>query len=492
MAAGVLVRGVVLALVLHISGVSRAAEATPMPAPGPVPGLVGPKLGVAGDVLSCGVDLPEAPDTAIAVHRAGAVLEAYVVSGVNTYRCTGTSMGRVRVDPATPVFGPSGIGFDRSYAGISAIVNPTADASFRIAYYHAEDQCPTDTARTAAAIGMAFSSDGGRSWWGRQQLVGSRDPRPACGRLGQLEPFTGVGQPTAILTGGYVYVLFTDWTPGQANSIGLVRAPAAQATSRGAYQKYNAGAWSPALAGTGSAVIARPNADHLYAAAPQVTYNTTLGAFMAIYESDLGFLTAASRDLIRWGPGNLVFGFEQRQHSKPKGALWQSYPSVLAADIGDPQVTGSSNYLYFGQGRWNTDPPQRHHMVRTWFAFGPPALPPGFGLGSGGSFSPSPAQSPYAWGCGGDVAISGPSGTQPLYDSRADTGVVVVLSSGNETTTVKAPYGASCRPDYPARRDALVSALVGETLRTGCNSSCARVRVVIIDAAGRVLSDQWR
>lgn len=480
--------GTFLCLLLILCS-TPAADATPMPMPGSVPGLVQPKLGAAGDVLSCGTDLPHAPDTAIAVHRAVDGLEAYIVSGVSTYRCTGPTMGKLRRDPVPPVLKGGTSGFDPDYAGIAAVVNPTTNPAFRIGYYHAEDQCDEDRTWTAAAVGMAFSYDSGRTWTGRQQLIGSRDPRPACGLPTQTEPFSGVGQPSAVVAGGYVYLLFTDWTPNQANSIGLVRVPASQATNRAAYRKYIAGAWTPALGGAGSAVIARPDVSHVYAAAPHVTYNTALGTFLAVYETDRGFLTAASRDLLRWGPGNLVFAFEQPRHLIRPGSYWQSYPTILAADIGDPQVTGNSNYLYFGQKKWDTEP---HHMVRTWLAFGPPALPTGFALAAGGAFSPSAPQSPFAWACGGDVAITGPSGTQVLYDSRGDTGVIVALSSGNETTTVKAPYGVSCRSDYPARRDVLVTAMVSEALRTGCSSACARVRVVVVDAAGRVLSDQWR
>jgi hypothetical protein len=69
---------------------------------------------------------------------------------------------------------------------------------------------------------------------------------------------------------------------------------------------------------------------------------------------------------------------------------------------------------------------------------------------------------------------------------------VVALSSGNEATTVKAPYGATCRPGYPAQRDAVVTAFVNEMRSTGCGSRCTAVRVVILDAAGRTISDQWR
>ena len=460
-----------------------AVLATPVPPAGPVPGPLQPTLGVAGDVRSCGVDLQDAPDTAIGVHRSSTGLEAYVVAGVKTFRCTGQSMGRLALDPVPAVFSPSGAGFDRSYAGIAGVVNPTSNPAFRIGFYHAENHCPTVTGRSANAVGIAFSSDTGRTWTGRRQLVGPPNPRPAC------EGFTGVGQPGAIVTGGYVVVFFTDWTPGRPDAVGLVRAPVAQAADPAAYRKFNGSSWTAALGGQGSPVISRPSEIDGYAAAAHVTYNTKLGTYLAVFETNRGFAVAASRDLLNWGPGKVVFWFAQPQQPIVAGALWQSYPTLLSADIGDPQVTGASNYLYFGQGRRGS---QAHHMVRTWLAFGPPSLPSGFAIPAAGTFTPSPAQSPFAWACGADVKISGPSGTQVLYDSRGDTGVIVALSSGNEATTVHAPYGASCRPAYPAGRDALVTAMVNEMRSSGCSSRSAAVRVVVLDSAGRVLSDQWR
>jgi len=64
--------------------------------------------------------------------RSPAELEAYVVAGVKTYRCIGSSMESLSLDPVQPVFSGSGSGFDRSYAGISAVVNPTTNPAFRI------------------------------------------------------------------------------------------------------------------------------------------------------------------------------------------------------------------------------------------------------------------------------------------------------------------------------------------------------------------------
>ena len=187
-------------------------------------------------------------------------------------------------------------------------MNPTTNPAYRIGFYHAEDHCPSIAARTANAVGIAFSSDSGRTWTGRRQLVGSSNPRPAC------EGFTGVGQPTAVVTGGYVVVLFTDWTPGRPNTVGLVRAPIAQASDPGAFRKFNGSSWTAALGGAGSAVISRPSEADVYAAAAHVTYNTTLGTYLAVFETNRGFAVAASRDLLTWGPGRVVFWFAQPQN----------------------------------------------------------------------------------------------------------------------------------------------------------------------------------
>jgi hypothetical protein len=107
-------------------------------------------------------------------------------------------MARLRLDPSTPVLAGAGTGFDASYAGISAVINPPSSPSFRVGYYHAEDHCPDGSGRTANAVGIAVSNDKGVTWTARQQLIGSPQPQTPC------YGFSGVGQPSAVVNGGYV------------------------------------------------------------------------------------------------------------------------------------------------------------------------------------------------------------------------------------------------------------------------------------------------
>ena len=487
-----------------------------------VPGstLVEPRLGVAGDVVPCAAALHDFPDTAIAVYRPGpAQLEVYLTAGATepaqgvTYRCTGPSLGRLTPDPPGPVLTPSGTGWDRHYAGISAVINPEpgTNPNLRIAYYHGEQHCvERQLLPSANAVGIAISTDGGRTWQERRQLVGSDRPMAPCDD--KAPPVTGVGQPTAIVVDQFVYVLFTDWTPGRANAIGIARAPIAEAQDVSAYRKYLKSAsgegWSsPALSGEGSAVLTRDDVvspapagtSHLYAAQPQVTYNVALGAFLAVFETNIGFAVAKTSDrtLVNWSDAQVVFGFEQPQivPTPPAGALWQSYPTVLAASLADPSISSDSNYLYFGQGRRGPSG-EPHHLVRTWFVFGPPALPARVQLQTNIPWAPSAEQSPFAWICGGDFAVSIPPTAPPsaLYDNDGTTGVVVGLASGNEVTTWVAPYGGSCEAALPEAHDALLAQVVARAHATGCANAagCAAVRVVTLDSAGRLKSDAWR
>lgn len=190
----------------------------------------------------------------------------------------------------------------------------------------------------------------------------------------------------------------------------MARAPVAAAADPGAYRKYDGGRWTGALRGHGEVVIGRPTRVHSYAAGAHVTFNAHLRRWLAVFETNLGFAVTLSDDLVHWGVAELVFGFEQPQNPQRDGALWQSYTTLLAATIRDPQVTGRSNWLVFGQGVRGGAP---HHMVRTWLAVGRPPTPPPHALAQQGEWTPTPHQSPFAWACSGDLTMAGPSGTVP-------------------------------------------------------------------------------
>ncbi|OAI42332.1 hypothetical protein AYO38_11510 [bacterium SCGC AG-212-C10] len=455
------------------------------------PGSLEPTLGVAGDVLSCGVDLKEAPDTAIATYRDGPVIEAYITSGVHTFRCVGSSMATLQLAPDAPVLSETGVGFDRSYAGLSAVLNPMNIPGYRLGFYHAENHCGDDFGQTVNMVGIAISRNGGQTWTNRSPVIGPSSQGSPCNG-----GFTGVGQPSAIVYEGFVYVFFTDWTPERADSIRVARAPISLASDPAAYRKYDNGEWVSALLGDGTAILSPQNSTEGYAAAAHVTFNDFLASFLMVYETNTGFWLATSRDLIHWSLGPRIWAFEQPQGDKTKGNRWQSYPTLLAADIGsDPTVTKQSNYLYFGQGRRGEKdevPVERHHMVRVSLAFGPLAVPLPIALPKGGEFLPSPLQSPFAWVCTGDVSTKTDGRVEQLYDSLSDTGVIVALSSGNEVTSILGDYAAGCSAILAANRDTLVTQSVSTAFSSGCIAGCRSVRVVVMDSAGRKILDEWR
>lgn len=440
--------------------------------------LQGPTVDVAFD----GAVSPNySPDTHLAVLRTGTGLEWYLVATNQTYRYVGSSIPTSAPSPASPVLAPSGSGFDRDYAGLSGVIQrPGGPPTSRIGFYHAEHHCPGQAGRTVNAVGIAFSSDSGVTWTGRTGLITSSVSSKPC------DGFTGVGQPSVIVARGYVWVFFTDWTPTHANSIGVVRAPLSRAADPSAYRKYDGTAWTRALGGKGKPVIRRPTTADIFAASPSVSYNTALGRFVAVFETERGFFAATSTGLITWTSPALLLRFPQPKSAVGAGDVWQSYPTLLdAATPGGPN-TGASNYLYFAEGVW----PHPHTLVRRWISVGMPALPATVRLGQDGTFAPTSAQGPYAWACSGDVTAVIGGISHQLYDNDPSTGVLAVLRSGDETDEIQAPnHGATCDAAYPADVDRLIQRSVDGMLAGGCSGGCASVRVVEIDSLRGIVAD---
>jgi hypothetical protein len=424
------------------------------------------------------------PDTGIAVYGSGAATEFYLTERNATHRYIGRSLPTAVPSPARAVLGPSGGGFDRDYAGIAGVIHrPGGGPDDRLGYYHAERQCqePDGEVHTLAAVGLAASDDGGRTWRRLGRLISSEVATDEC------DGFTGVGQPSVVIAsdGGraYVWVFYTDWTPDRANSIGVARAPLARAARPAAYRKYaGPGRWTPALGGDGAAVISRPTVDDHWATTPSVSWNTVARRFVAVWETDGGFYLSRSADLLHWSDWRRLLRFPAEKPPRT-GEPWWSYATLLGVEARAGE-TGRSNWLYFGAGIAGGAP---HTLVRVWTPVGLPPLPGSVALPPGGTFRPSPRRAPFAWVCSGDLAVKvGDGAFVPLYDEDADTGLVLGLESGSEITTVKAPWGGSCGPAYPRDLKAAVAATRAEVLANGCGGGgCRSVETVLYDPLGR-------
>lgn len=453
-----------------------AALVPPNVSAGSLPAVRGP----IEDVAIAGAASPQwTPDTRIAVYGSGSTTEWYLVQATKTFRYVGASLSTARPDPAAPVIGPSGSGYSRDYEGLSTVIRPpTADADYRIGFTHAERHCRLNGQdwKVLASVGLVTSNDAGVSWTRRGQLVTSQTPTTEC------TGFTGVGQPSALIVGDSVYVFFTDWTPDRPNWISVVRAPLTQAANPLAYRKYDGAlGWTSGRGGADTAVIARPTTEDGYAAAPSVSWNTTLGKYLAVFETDLGFAEATSDDLLSWSRVTSLLRFPMAVSKLNSGGAWWSYPTMLSTSS-PSGPTGSSNYLYFARGTWGGGTP--HTMVRAWAPIAVPALPVRVNLAPSSSWRPSLAQSVFSWVCTGDVQVSAAGTSTALYDSDPQTGLVLGLVAGSEITTVIAPWGATCVPAYPSDLVMTEQAAAASLVASGCGGVCASVTTITYGPLG--------
>ncbi len=441
-----------------------------------LPTVRGPSEGVA----VAGAPSPSwTPDTHIAVYGSGSTTEWYLVQATKTFRYVGASLATARANPAGAVTGPSGSGYARDYEGISSVIRPaTATGNYRIGFTHAERHCRAKGQewKVLASIGLVISSDAGVSWTSRGQLITSQVATTECAG------FTGVGQPDALIVGGYVYVFFTDWTPDRANWISVARAPLASAADPLAYRKFDgASGWTPARGGVDVAVIARPTTSASFAAGPSVSWNATLGEYLAVFETDLGFYEATSANLLSWSGATSLLAFPKARSKLTSTDPWWAYPTLLSTSS-PSGATGSSNYLYFARGIWGGGTP--HTLVRVWVPIGTPALPAALNITAGASWHPSISQSVFAWACTGDIEVSVAGTTTPLYDSDQHTGLVLGLMPGSEITTVGAPWGATCAPAYPSDLASAEQKAAASLMASGCGGVCTSVTTVTYDPLG--------
>lgn len=428
--------------------------------PSPIPNLVPVLGGQEQQVIPLRTfGLQWLPDTHISFLRANNGVEAYITSRVESYRFVGSSLEDLRPSPASgnkaiPVLSPQGSGFASDYTGLGDVLSgsvlPGHDAHFRLGFFHAE-QC--DRSNYTASVGMATSSNDGRTWHIVGPVITGRRLAPRCSQV------TGAGQPAAIITQDrqYIYLYYTDWpsSPGATDvpaQIYVARAPLDQATNPAAYHKYDSGQWTPGIGGDSSPVISPPSDSPLYAANVGVSYNTVLGRYLATVEVNDGFGYATSVDGITWTPVTLFARFPFGQYPAKMGATWYSYPSLLDPTAPNDQVTGQNNYLYYSEGIQGIEP---HYMVRRSLT-----------LVSGPERAitlPRPVeqvvvvpygqttQVPAGYACPWDNPVNGVK----VYDDDPTTGLIQVTTQPVMVQNKYYPGGVTCIPATSANIDLL-------------------------------------
>jgi hypothetical protein len=216
-------------------------------------------------------------------------------------------------------------------------------------FYHAE-QWPAGRAdRYYSTIGLATSTDQGRSWQNLGEIIRPNRPYdPAAS-----EPVEVGGGPY-VTVDGYFYVYFRDDLGPGTSQLSVARAPidavlAASETGHVvAWSDYDAGRWDqPAIGGLASPLEAGNPATRWF----DVAWDATLARFVLVVAADdangVQLYLAESPDGLRWSDRRPI----------TSGSAESFYPTLVGLGP-DPSVLGPTFDLYSvvtpaGQPRWS-------------------------------------------------------------------------------------------------------------------------------------------
>jgi hypothetical protein len=179
---------------------------------------------------------------------------AFVGSGADQGVATTVGTLSDPIKSAVDVTRISGLHLPFNYAAGGPVLDDPADNSWLV-FYHAERWPEGDATRYYSSIGLAISTDRGRSWRDLGEII-----RPHVPYAEVASQPVEVGAGPYIEVGGYVYVYFRDEIgPRQTSQLSVARAPVAAvlASSRAgrtiAWHDYYDGSWEqPALGGLAS------------------------------------------------------------------------------------------------------------------------------------------------------------------------------------------------------------------------------------------------
>jgi len=276
-----------------------------------------------------------------------------------------TSMKTANGVPTT-VLAPSGPGstaFDADYAGAGSVF-PAANGTDLLMIYHAENHLFGSTHYPGtpfyASIGLARSTDGGVSWQREGRILSGHDPQQPS------QPATGAGAltPSAIETGGYIYVLFREIDlQSKTQGLAIARAPVASDGAPGSWQKLDEGSFStPGLGGefTPLQLVLDPS-DEGDMRQPFVSFNSYLQAFLLTIVGNGGIYFSTSPDLLTWSAGQIVLPALVADGTvTPTTAPYNWYPTLVSLDQASETTTDQTGYLYYAKGANDGTP---HHIM---------------------------------------------------------------------------------------------------------------------------------
>ena len=256
---------------------------------------------------------------------------------------------------ALPLIGPAGgtTAPDSAYLGLAGSVPDPADPSALLWFCHAENHSHwAGGGSSATIVSITLTTQPGIGYAGpltRQGVViAGQMPLPVAP---PARTICNVGLPNVVVTGGFIYIFFTDWMDGalgpHVEQINVARAPLASRGVPGSFFKWYNGAWSQDALSVGPAtnIIAQPPGTGGLVC-PSVSYNASLGQWVMFFGTTLGYHYTLSTDLVTWSPPVLLFAYN--------GPLGLSSPLMVLRSPGLPygQTNGTlfAHYLQFSTG----------------------------------------------------------------------------------------------------------------------------------------------
>lgn len=247
------------------------------------------------------------------------------------------------------------------YRGITSVLQLDSNNPMHlIGITHQEQRVNNDPGTFTASVGEVESFDGGISWSDKGTIISGDDA---------IEPgtrATGAGQPDAIYNknDGYVYIMYIDWASQQqvqhGDQLYLARAKANSDGSLGQvqYLTEDNGFASFEPGKLKSVIPAASISNGGYTALPSISFNHALNQYLCVFETNVGFFTSTSKDLVNWSSPKEIFDFAAnggRAHSNNNStADFITYPSLLSDNYPTDQETGANAVLYFADRPFGT------------------------------------------------------------------------------------------------------------------------------------------
>ncbi len=225
------------------------------------------------------------------------------------------------------------------YSAISSVVAPTPN--IRIGFVHQEFHGDNGSFPFHAQIAITISSDSGQTWSETQPIITAPFP--------DEEPtaVSGVGQPSAIIIGPYVYVYHTEWAASM-HSIQIKRALIDQVDQPDAWESFE------------SQLELEPGVvdgvHEAYKSLAGIQYVPDQDCYLLSFESSNGFYSCTSVYGITWTQPKQMLSFPTSHDQRKEGDVWYSYPTLVPTS-----EDGTSGILLCSQGTWMDEP---HKMVK--------------------------------------------------------------------------------------------------------------------------------